>query len=65
MDESEEYPMATPGPLANIREGMNRPRDPRGELAPDNFTMVTSIDNGQVLNAGNNTLSAPPFGNCC
>ena len=65
MNEYEmEHPTATPGPLTNFRENVHIPTDPRGNHAPSNFMMVTSIDNGQVLNAGDNTLSPPPFGNC-
>jgi len=63
--ESEEYPTATPGPLDNIRENVVYPTDPRGSRGSTDFTMVTSIDNGQVLHPASNTLSPPPFGNGC
>lgn len=55
---------AHPGPVTEIREGMNHPRDPRGNRAPDSFTIVSSIDNGGVFHADTNTVTPPPFG-CC
>lgn len=61
-----EYPMATQGPLSDIREGFSpQTSDLRGQLPNPKFEMITSIDNGQVLDATTNELMAPKFGNCC
>ena len=65
MEGPDEYPMATRGPLSDIREGFTPPTDPRGSGNNPAFMMITSIDNGQVVNATTNELMAPNFGNCC
>ena len=60
-----EHPTATPGPLADIREGFTpQTSDLRGSLPSPDFMIVSSIDNGQFLNGATNELSAAPFGNC-
>jgi len=60
-----EHPTATPGPLRDIREGFTpQTSDLRGTLPSPDFMIVSSIDNGQVLNGATNELSAAPFGNC-
>lgn len=64
--EPEEYPMASGGMMHDVREGFTpQTSDLRGSLPNPPFTMVTSFDNGQVLDATTNGLTAPNFGNDC
>ena len=64
--ESEEYPMMSRGPLSDVRGSFTpQTSDLRGSLPNPAFTMITSLDNGQVLDATTNQLMGPSFGNDC
>lgn len=61
-----ENPMATAGPLTDFREGFNPATAARGlELQNPEYMILSSIDNGQMLNAVTGEMMAPKFGNCC
>ena len=60
---TEPNPMDADRTLPPWRGEHTIPHDPRGNLATNDFLMVTSIDNGQVFNAADGSLVAPRFGN--
>lgn len=61
-----EHPMARDIPLTDLRDGFTpQTSDGRGSLPNPSFTLVTSIDNGQVYNPTTGECTPPHFGNCC
>jgi len=60
-----EHPMATPGPLKEVRDGFTpQTSDLRGSLPSPDFTLVTSIDNGLITDGRTGMTGPPTFGNC-